>query len=92
MGKYYNNNCIADAINNNLMQANQIQSKPDHKPQKMKEAAVSQFIKLTISTWNKDSHGLYDYESTVQSYKTETFRIDNSTIIYRDALGNKPLI
>ena len=39
---------------------------------------------MRISTWNKDSHGLYDYESTQDNYKTEQNYIDASTIIYRD--------
>lgn len=45
-------------------------------------------VKLTISTWNKDSHGLYDYESSTESYKSETVKIENTTVIYRDTNGN----
>ena len=39
---------------------------------------------MRISTWNKDSHGLYDYESTQDNYKTEQNYISATTIIYRD--------
>lgn len=42
------------------MQANQIQNKETQKQQKVKQG-IKHIIKLTISTWNKDSHGLYDY-------------------------------
>ena len=45
---------------------------------------------MRLSTWNKDSHGLYDYESTSENYKTESFYIDASAIIYRDSNSNPP--
>lgn len=49
-------------------------------------------IKLTVSTWNKDSHGLYDYESAIESYKIEEHKIENSTTIYRDSNSKFSLI
>lgn len=45
-------------------------------------------VKMKISTWNKDSHGLYDYESNPESYRLEQFFIDMSTVIFRDAHSN----
>lgn len=42
------------------MQTNQTHNKQTQKQEKLKEG-VKYSIKLTISTWNKDSHGLYDY-------------------------------
>lgn len=45
-------------------------------------------VRMKISTWNKDSHGLYDYESTTDSYRNEQFYIDMSTVIFRDANSN----
>ena len=47
---------------------------------------------MNISTWNKDSHGLYDYESGPDNYKNEVCKIENTTIIYRDSVGNHCLI
>ena len=39
---------------------------------------------MRISTWNKDSHGLYDYESLPENYKNDTLYIDATTVISRD--------
>ena len=36
---------------------------PAPKQEKAQYKSHKSSIKLTISTWNKDSHGLYDYES-----------------------------
>ena len=44
-------------------------------------------IELKISTWNKDSHGLYDYESPPENYKDDIFYIDSTTIVLRDVNG-----
>lgn len=37
-----------------------------------------------VSTWIKDSHGLYDYEATEDSYKREIFYIKSSSKVYRE--------
>ena len=42
---------------------------------------------MRISTWNKDSHGLYDYESAQDNYKNDTYYIDATTLIYRDQIS-----
>lgn len=41
-------------------------------------------VEVNISTWIKDSHGLYDYEAQEDAYRRETQYIKNSCKIYRD--------
>ena len=41
-------------------------------------------IEIKISTWTKDSHGLYDYEAQEDNYRTETVYVKNSCKIYRN--------
>ena len=45
-------------------------------------------VEVSISTWTKDSHGLYDYEAQEDSYRQETHFINKSCKIYRD--NHKP--
>lgn len=40
-------------------------------------------LEITVSTWIKDSHGLYDYEASEDSYKRDTFYVKNSGKIVR---------
>lgn len=61
-------------------------------PTKNAQKQEKAHIKLTISTWNKDSHGLYDYESGPENYKKEDMKIENTTIIYRDSNAPRTLL
>ena len=44
-------------------------------------------IELTLSTWLKDSHGLYDYEAPDTKCERETIPISRSSNIYRNVLS-----
>lgn len=58
------------------MNANkQSQAQRGDKPEKAQYSLHLYSIKLSMSTWSKDSHGLYDYESSNESYKTENHKI-----------------
>ena len=41
-------------------------------------------LEIIVSTWIKDSHGLYDYEASEDSYKRDTFYVKNSGKIVRE--------
>lgn len=55
-------------------------SKSAH-PQRVKSAG--QVVEIKAVTWNKDSHGLFDYENSY--YDMKKFQVTNSTILFRQA-------
>lgn len=53
------------------------------KPQKnFKDLMCEPKAEIKAVTWNKDSHGLFDYESKSLTHKK--FLLDNTTRIYRN--------
>ena len=57
-------------------------------PSKSQYSPFYYSIRMKISTWNKDSHGLYDYESNCENYRNEIFYIEATTVVFRDANSN----
>ncbi len=53
------------------------------KGQKAREALCEPKVEVKAVTWNKDSHGLFDYESKSLSHKR--FLVDSSTRVYRNS-------
>ena len=45
-------------------------------------------LEITITTWLKDSHGLYDYDALEDAYKRETLYVKNNCKILRDLEKN----
>jgi hypothetical protein len=45
-------------------------------------------IDLTVSTWDKDSHGLYDYEIATKM-QVKKFKIEGPCKIFRNWLSTK---
>ena len=43
---------------------------------------------MHISMWNKDSHGLYDFDSSPENYELQDFYIDRSVSIFRNFEDN----
>lgn len=52
--------------------------------------STNQFVEVKAVTWNKDSHGLFDYENSY--YDMKKFQISNSTTLYRinNEINSKP--
>lgn len=57
------------------------------KTQKVKEVLSEPKVEVKAVTWNKDSHGLFDYESKSLSHKR--FLIDSSTRVYRNSVSTQ---
>lgn len=49
-------------------------------------------IELTLSTWQKDSHGLFDYEANANMCEVEVFNITKSSKIYRHVTSKLTII
>lgn len=47
----------------------------------LKTKSANQYVEVKAVTWNKDSHGLFDYENSY--YDMKKFQIHNSSILYR---------
>ena len=37
-----------------------------------------------MTTWIKDSHGLFDYQASEENYESETIYLENECRIYRN--------
>lgn len=44
-------------------------------------------VDLTVSTWEKDSHGLYDYEMPTNRTQLRKFKIEGPCKIFRNWLS-----
>ena len=44
-------------------------------------------LNMTVRTWIKDSHGLYDYQATEDNYHSETHTINYDCAVHRDNHG-----
>ena len=55
-----------------------------------KPKSANQFVEVKAVTWNKDSHGLFDYENSY--YDMKKFQISSSSILYRQTseIHSKP--
>jgi hypothetical protein len=62
-----------------------IHESPPQNPTQRTTVRIKLFsIEVVVSTWVKDSHGLYDYEAAEEFYKRETYYIRNSTKVFRE--------
>lgn len=41
-------------------------------------------VEMNVTTWTKDSHGLYDYQAQPQQYRKEVFYLDIECKLFRD--------
>lgn len=59
-------------------------SKSGQQPKKSRQymGGSSKVVEIKAVTWNKDSHGLFDYENSY--YDMRKFQIMNSVVLYRN--------
>ena len=47
---------------------------------------------MLVSTWSKDSHALYDYETTDGKFYSQTENVKKSLKVFRHVTSNIPII